>query len=164
MASTPPSQEAEPSSTDAQRELATGPFVLRTLLHDIPLCEDGGEDDDVRINCVDYLGNSHSWHSQLLMLTAGSQAETSTSVPLLRNCFISSRFPPTLPTPPASQSSYLPRGYVPSTTRAPSPETRNQASSRSSCCLGSRKHACCATIPSPSTPYQSLAPSSVPCA
>ena len=163
MASTPPSQEAEPSSGDAQQELATGPFVLRTLLHGIPLSEDGGDDDDVRINCVDYLGNTHSLKSQLLMLTASSQAETSTSAPLPRNCSISSRSPRTLPTPPASQSSYSPRGYVPRTTRAPSPKTRNQGSNRSSCCLGSRKHACCATIPSPSTPYRSSAPCSVPC-
>lgn len=56
MASNPPSQEAGASSTVAQQELATatGPFVLRTLLHDVPLAEDG-DNDDVKINCVDYL-------------------------------------------------------------------------------------------------------------
>ncbi|KUI71313.1 Transforming growth factor-beta receptor-associated protein 1 [Cytospora mali] len=57
MVSNPPSQEAEASSRVAQRELATGPFVLRTLLHDVPLSEDG-DNDDVRINCVDYLGGN----------------------------------------------------------------------------------------------------------
>ncbi|KAK3940790.1 transforming growth factor-beta receptor-associated protein 1 [Diplogelasinospora grovesii] len=31
-----------------------GPFVLRTLLHDVPLSADGG-DEDIKINCVDYL-------------------------------------------------------------------------------------------------------------
>ncbi|KAF3760136.1 hypothetical protein M406DRAFT_296782 [Cryphonectria parasitica EP155] len=35
----------------------TGPFVLRTLLDDVPLSEDG-DNDDVKINCVDYLGGN----------------------------------------------------------------------------------------------------------
>lgn len=164
MASNPPSQEAEASSRDAQQELATatGPFVLRTLLHDVPLSEDG-DNDDVRINCVDYLGNRHPWLGQLLMLTAGSQTETSTSAPLPRNCSISSRSPPTLPTSPASQSSYSLRGCARHTTRAPLQGIRNRESSRSSCCLGSRRHACYATTPSPSTPYRSSALYLEPC-
>lgn len=169
MASTPPSQEDEPSSRDAQQELATGPYVLRTLLHDIPLSEDGGDDDDdngndVRIKCVDYIGNSHPWPGQLLMLTASPQAATFISAPLPRNCSISSKSPPTLPTSLASRSSYLPRGYARHITRAPLPPgIRNQGSNRSYCCLGSRKHACSATTPSPSTPYRSSAQYSEPC-
>lgn len=33
----------------------TGPYVLRTLFADVPLSEDGSR-DDIRINCVEYLG------------------------------------------------------------------------------------------------------------
>ena len=36
---------------------ATGPFVLRTLLEDVPLSEDG-DNDDVKINFVEYLGKT----------------------------------------------------------------------------------------------------------
>lgn len=32
-----------------------GPYILRTLFADVPLSEDGSR-DDVRINCVEYLG------------------------------------------------------------------------------------------------------------
>ncbi|KAK7953318.1 transketolase [Apiospora saccharicola] len=35
--------------------LETGPYVLRTLLKDVPLSPDGGTDDDIKINCVEYL-------------------------------------------------------------------------------------------------------------
>ncbi|KAK7935131.1 hypothetical protein PG985_000626 [Apiospora marii] len=35
--------------------LETGPYVLRTLLKDVPLSADGGNDDDIKINCVEYL-------------------------------------------------------------------------------------------------------------
>jgi hypothetical protein len=36
--------------------LESGPFVLRTLLQDVPLSADGANDGDIKINCVDYLG------------------------------------------------------------------------------------------------------------
>jgi hypothetical protein len=32
-----------------------GPYVLRTLLDEVPLSADGSK-DDIKINCVDYLG------------------------------------------------------------------------------------------------------------
>jgi len=32
-----------------------GPYVLRTLLDDVPLSEDGSN-SDVKINCVEYFG------------------------------------------------------------------------------------------------------------
>lgn len=32
-----------------------GPYVLRPLLDDVPLSEDGSH-DDISINCVDYFG------------------------------------------------------------------------------------------------------------
>ncbi|KAH8204088.1 hypothetical protein TruAng_001770 [Truncatella angustata] len=38
-----------------QPNLESGPFVLRSLLNDVPLSADGATDDDVKINCVDYL-------------------------------------------------------------------------------------------------------------
>lgn len=46
---------ASASSQGAMQELQGGPFVLRTLLHDVPLSEDG-DNDSIKINCVDYLG------------------------------------------------------------------------------------------------------------
>jgi hypothetical protein len=36
--------------------LESGPFVLRTLLKDVPLPSDGAKDEEVKINCVEYLG------------------------------------------------------------------------------------------------------------
>jgi len=33
----------------------SGPYVLRALLEDVRLSADGG-DEDIKINCVDYLG------------------------------------------------------------------------------------------------------------
>jgi vacuolar protein sorting-associated protein 3 len=50
--------ERRPLDKRRQLELATGPFVLRDLLPDVPLSEDG-TGDNIKINCVDYLG-AHS--------------------------------------------------------------------------------------------------------
>ncbi|TLS25415.1 hypothetical protein PpBr36_07229 [Pyricularia pennisetigena] len=46
--------------------LEAGPFVLRSLLHDVPLSADGGE-ERIRINCVDY------WESNLYIGTSASE-------------------------------------------------------------------------------------------
>ncbi|KAH9435639.1 hypothetical protein MCOR27_005732 [Pyricularia oryzae] len=46
--------------------LEAGPFVLRNLLHDVPLSADGGE-ERIRINCVDY------WESNLYIGTSASE-------------------------------------------------------------------------------------------
>ncbi len=43
------------SQGDEIQPKETGPFVLRTLFADVPLSADG-TDDDVKINCVEYLG------------------------------------------------------------------------------------------------------------
>jgi hypothetical protein len=51
------SQDKADVSSGAQRLPATGPFVLRTLLEDVPLSEDG-DNDDVKINFVEYLGKT----------------------------------------------------------------------------------------------------------
>ncbi|KAI0124380.1 hypothetical protein BJ170DRAFT_639194 [Xylariales sp. AK1849] len=49
-------QDDERSPEKRERiDLEAGPFVLRTLLQDVPLSADGAKDDDVKINCVDYL-------------------------------------------------------------------------------------------------------------
>lgn len=50
-------QDKADSSSGARRQPATGPFVLRTLLEDVPLSEDG-DNDDVKINFVEYLGKT----------------------------------------------------------------------------------------------------------
>ncbi|TLD11388.1 hypothetical protein PgNI_05803 [Pyricularia grisea] len=46
--------------------LEAGPFVLRNLLHDVPLSADG-DDERIRINCVDY------WESNLYIGTSASE-------------------------------------------------------------------------------------------
>lgn len=51
------SQDTADTSSGARRLPATGPFVLRTLLEDVPLSEDG-DNDDVKINFVEYLGKA----------------------------------------------------------------------------------------------------------
>lgn len=45
-----------PRKPPTYSNLETGPYVLRTLLKDVPLPPDGGNDDDIKINCVEYLG------------------------------------------------------------------------------------------------------------
>lgn len=37
------------------KEWGAGPFILRSLFADVPLSEDGTQ-DDIKINCVEYLG------------------------------------------------------------------------------------------------------------
>lgn len=41
----------------ADTEGQTGPFVLRTLLDDVPLSADGDR-EDIEIRCVEFLGTS----------------------------------------------------------------------------------------------------------
>lgn len=38
----------------------TGPFVLRSLLEDLPLSADGDR-EDIEINCVEFLGMPEDW-------------------------------------------------------------------------------------------------------
>ena len=47
--------EELPSSTVGRAILETGPYVLRSLLEDLPLSADGDK-DDVEITCVEFLG------------------------------------------------------------------------------------------------------------
>lgn len=51
----------EPVLTRWQAAAETGPFVLRSLLEDLPLSAEGDR-DDIEINCVEFLGISH-WNS-----------------------------------------------------------------------------------------------------
>lgn len=41
--------------TQQHHQLQIGPYALRTLLDDVPLSEDG-DNANIKINCVDYLG------------------------------------------------------------------------------------------------------------
>ncbi|KAK3351704.1 hypothetical protein B0H65DRAFT_537754 [Neurospora tetraspora] len=43
-----------PASAASPKPMAAGPYVLRPLLHDVPLSAEGN-DEDIKINCVDYL-------------------------------------------------------------------------------------------------------------
>ncbi|KAK1774885.1 hypothetical protein QBC45DRAFT_24405 [Copromyces sp. CBS 386.78] len=43
-----------PASAASPKPMAAGPYVLRPLLHDVPLSAEG-TDEDIKINCVDYL-------------------------------------------------------------------------------------------------------------
>ncbi|CRK45451.1 hypothetical protein BN1723_006617 [Verticillium longisporum] len=52
MASDDPVKEQSPQQLDLAR-LQDGPYVLRTLLEDVPLSADGPA-TDVKINCVEY--------------------------------------------------------------------------------------------------------------
>ncbi len=47
----------EGNAPPATRE--DGPYVLRTLLDEVPLSADGSQ-EDIKINCVDYYGKNHS--------------------------------------------------------------------------------------------------------
>lgn len=54
--------EAAESEKPRQRhdtDPQTGPFVLRTLLDDLPLSAEGDR-DDIEINCVEFLGTYSS--------------------------------------------------------------------------------------------------------
>jgi len=54
-ASSSPSETASSSPSPPSSSTVAGPFVLRPLLHNVPLSPDGGNDDNVKINCVEYL-------------------------------------------------------------------------------------------------------------
>lgn len=50
--------ETEESNLETRRiALETGPYVLRSLLEDLPLSADGDR-DDIEINCVEFLGTN----------------------------------------------------------------------------------------------------------
>lgn len=56
MGPDPQNQQIEAGSPrGANRELQTGPYLLRTLLDGVPLSEDG-DNDDININFVEFLG------------------------------------------------------------------------------------------------------------
>ena len=42
-----------------RRQLESGPYILRSLINDVPLSAEG-DDEDVKINCVEFLGASYS--------------------------------------------------------------------------------------------------------
>lgn len=154
---------ASVSSSGAVQELQAGPFVLRTLLDHVPLSEDG-DDDHVKINCVDYLGE-HCRPDLTFDLTylgiltdlCASQAAISTSAPLPPSSSTSSRSLPILPTTPVSLFSSWPRGFAQPTPRPLSQAqlVRSRECSRSFFFPESKRHACCATTLSLSIPCPS---------
>lgn len=100
-------QGDEPLSIDsAPAPIITedGPYVLRSLLDEVPLSGDGSE-EDIKINCVDYLGESLPHFSLLpeLVLIAHVKITTYTSAPPHPNSFTSSKYPPILPISLVSQ-------------------------------------------------------------
>lgn len=133
-------------------ELQVGPYALRTLLEDVPLSEDG-DNANIKINCVDYLGreslNSGPPFQRKSELAYADlmkpQAATCTLARLPPSSSTLSKFHLTLPTLPDSPSSSSPQDYDPVLPRALSRATPSQASSKSSCCPESRRHASCAT-------------------
>lgn len=51
--------ESEESNLERKRRAPeTGPYVLRSLLEDLPLSADGDR-DDIEINCVEFLGTDN---------------------------------------------------------------------------------------------------------
>ncbi len=53
----PPVEAKSDVETDLVTGLDTGPFVLRPLFKEVPLSADS-TDEDIKINCVDYLGTA----------------------------------------------------------------------------------------------------------
>jgi len=92
-------RDSEELTSSKRKRPATeaGPFVLRSLLEDLPLSTDGDR-DDVEINCVEFLGMCDgapitSSASIGIQLTLSIQIRTSMLVPLLLRYSISSKFP-----------------------------------------------------------------------
>jgi len=68
MASDPPSKPEHPESAALR---GSGPYVLRPLLQGVPLSAEGG-DEEIKINCVDFLGMYQTGSSPPLLLAEGS--------------------------------------------------------------------------------------------
>jgi hypothetical protein len=51
----PESLEQSTGASSLENAPETGPFVLRSLLEDLPLSADGDR-EDIEINCVEFLG------------------------------------------------------------------------------------------------------------
>lgn len=62
MASDPPSKPEHPKSAAHH---GSGPYVLRPLLQGVPLSAEG-DDEEIKINCVDFLGMYQMGASPLL--------------------------------------------------------------------------------------------------
>lgn len=87
---------ATPTTTRNRRPAESGPFVLRSLLDEVPLSADGGK-EDIRINCVDYLGMLQGSLRLLRTKPANKclrQTPTSMSEPLPRSSSTSFRSQP----------------------------------------------------------------------
>ena len=131
-----------------------GPYVLRPLLQNVPLSADGG-DEDIKINCVDYLGTirplSYTYAAISLTDSSSTQMATCTSARRPRSCFTFSRFLPIPVIRPEAHSLFSHPACVRRTGNLKLPVDPGLACNRSSCCRALPRHASSATGPSPST-------------
>lgn len=143
--------EAKPSES--------GPYVLRTLLNDVPLSADGA-DNGIKINCVEYFGThpttTVTWTEKL---TPCIQTAISTLEPVHPNYFTMSIFPKTHARRPGSRYLCLPLG---SGSHSPNPTIRGLEYNGFSSFLGCQRRVYYATGLSPSTPCPSSVLSSEP--
>ncbi len=49
------SKDLQETNSERKRNPESGPFVLRSLIEDLPLSAEGNR-DDIEINCVEFLG------------------------------------------------------------------------------------------------------------
>lgn len=150
MTSTGPA-DAPPALGVLPPNIQDGPYVLRSLLDNVPLSADDSH-QDVKINCVEYLGKSPFTYLSLLPLDAkpaSRQTTTYTSVPRHLNSFTSLVSLPTPPTAPATLCIYSPQGSLPPMLNRP---RRAPAFNRSSFSPALARPASYATGQSPSTP------------
>ena len=85
---------APPATTPTTLLPGTRPYTLRPLLHDVPLSADGQE-EDIKINCVDYYGTRRLEAPFRALLTIRSPVQR--RQPLCRHQRL--RAPPLLPHP-----------------------------------------------------------------
>ncbi|KAB8437416.1 hypothetical protein FH972_025094 [Carpinus fangiana] len=129
-----------------------GPYVLRSLLADVALSEDG-QQDGIYITCVEFWSKSarappNHASTKAPPLTP-PQTTTSTSAPPPPNSCTTSSSPATHTTPSKTPPSSSPRASSPPSPRPPPPPT--PASSRSSSSPPPAKPPSSATAPQPST-------------
>ena len=152
MASNDPEDVSDPSKRK-RRVQENGPYVLRSLIEDLPLSADGDR-TDIEINCVEFLGEQFLFifpscssvanvHSQIRTYILGRRPRKSST---------SYRFPRILPTYLESPLIFWLRDYrLPIMSRL---LEKDPVSSRFCCFLESTKLVYCVTGQSPFIPCQ----------
>ncbi|KAK0720368.1 hypothetical protein B0H67DRAFT_599874 [Lasiosphaeris hirsuta] len=86
-----------------------GPYVLRPLLHDVPLSPDGGSSEDIKINCIDYFDGHLYIGTTASELIHYFQIPPDPTDPTSSSQFIfASRIEPAYAEPPSSPSGSRP--------------------------------------------------------